>query len=112
MIIVKDKKDIKGKKMGGEEQRDWESRKRYWEKFKPKVKEEKKEEPFVKKEKFLERIFDKRIKPGEELSNRDKTRLYLREISENLLERRKKGGKKVLILWLEYSAELRKAEKL
>ena len=81
--------------MGGEEQRDWESKKRYWEKFKPKVKvkEEPKEEPFVKKEKFLERIFDKRIRPGEELSNRDKTRLYLREISENLLERRKKGGK-------------------
>ena len=49
--------------------------------------------PFVPKEKFLERIFDKRTKPGEELSNREKTRLYLKEISKNLLERRKIGGK-------------------
>ena len=91
-----DKDKGKGKKMGGEEQRDWESRIRKstdpedyrQEKFKPK-----KEEPFVPKEKFLERIFDKRTKPGEELSNREKTRLYLKEISKNLLERRKIGGK-------------------
>jgi hypothetical protein len=48
--------------------------------------------PFVKKEKFLERIMDKRVAPGEELSNAAKTRLYLKEISKNLLERRKKGG--------------------
>jgi len=96
--INKDKKYVypnRGIKMGGEEQRDWASRIRKstdpedyrQEKFKPK-----KEEPFVKKEKFLERIMDKRVAPGEELSNAAKTRLYLKEISKNLLERRKKGG--------------------
>jgi len=41
----------------------------------------------------LGRIFDKRVKPGEEISNRDKAFAYIRNISDNLLERRLVGGK-------------------
>ena len=103
--MKKNKKDIKGEKnvgyyhpsrlpgkMGGEEQRNWESQQRRKDKeYEPTFF---KEDPgFVKKEKFLERIMDKRVAPGEELSNAAKTRLYLKEISKNLLERRKEGGK-------------------
>ena len=79
-------------KMGGEEQRNWESlQRRKDKKYEPTFF---KEDPgFVDKKTFLEKIMDKRIKPGEELSNAAKTRLYLKEISQNLLEHRKKGGK-------------------
>ena len=55
----------------------------------PKAKEEK----FVAKDTLLGRIFDKRIKPGEDISNRDKASAMLRNISDNLLERRLVGGK-------------------
>ena len=52
-----------------------------------------KEEEFVAKDTLLGRIFDKRIKPGEDISNRDKASAMLRNISDNLLERRLVGGK-------------------
>ena len=52
-----------------------------------------KEEEFVPKDTVLGRIFDKRIKKGEEISNRDKAFAYIRNISDNLLERRLVGGK-------------------
>ena len=42
---------------------------------------------------MLGRIFDKRVKSGEEISNADKTSAMLRNISDNLLERRLVGGK-------------------
>ena len=48
---------------------------------------------FVPKDTVLGRIFDKRVKPGEEISNRDKAFAYIRNISDNLLERRLVGGK-------------------
>jgi len=50
-------------------------------------------EKFVPKDTVLGRIFDKRVKPGEEISNRDKAFAYIRNISDNLLERRLVGGK-------------------
>jgi len=50
-------------------------------------------EKFVPKDTVFGRIFDKRVKPGEEISNRDKTMAYIRNISDNLLERRLVGGK-------------------
>ncbi len=52
-----------------------------------------KKEEFVAKDTLLGRIFDKRIKPGEDISNRDKASAMLRNISDNLLERRLVGGK-------------------
>jgi len=48
---------------------------------------------FIPKDTVLGRIFDKRVKPGEEISNRDKAMAYIRNISDNLLERRLVGGK-------------------
>jgi hypothetical protein len=57
-------------------------------------KETKKEaEKFVPKDTVLGRIFDKRVRPGEEISNLAKTNAMLRNISDNLLERRVVGGK-------------------
>ena len=50
-------------------------------------------EKFVPKDTVLGRIFDKRVKPGEEISNLAKTNAMLRNISDNLLERRVVGGK-------------------
>ena len=50
-------------------------------------------EKFVPKDTLLGRIFDKRVKPGEDISNRDKASAMLRNISDNLLERRLVGGK-------------------
>jgi ATP-dependent exoDNAse (exonuclease V) beta subunit len=41
----------------------------------------------------LGRIFDKRIKPGEDISNSAKASAMLRNLSDNLLERRLVGGK-------------------
>ena len=52
-----------------------------------------KKEEFVAKDTLLGRIFDKRVKPGEDISNRDKASAMLRNISDNLLERRLVGGK-------------------
>jgi len=52
-----------------------------------------KKEEFVAKDTLLGRIFDKRIKPGEDISNRDKASAMLRNLSDNLLERRLVGGK-------------------
>ena len=51
-------------------------------------------EKFVDKDTLLGRIFDKRVRPGEEISNRDKSSAILRNISDNLMERRLVGGKK------------------
>ena len=87
------------KSMGGEEQRDYESRIRKskdpkdyrQDKFKPEVKEKK--EKFVPKDTVLGRIFDKRVREGEEISNRDKAFAMLRNIGDNLSERRLVGGK-------------------
>tara|TARA_R110002020_G_scaffold150515_2_gene327360 strand:- start:280 stop:1494 length:1215 start_codon:yes stop_codon:yes gene_type:complete len=87
------------KSMGGEEQRDYESRIRKskdpkdyrQDKFKPEVKEKK--EKFVPKDTVLGRIFDKRVREGEEISNRDKAFALLRNIGDNLSERRLVGGK-------------------
>ncbi len=68
-------------------------------KRKPTIKKETKKETKKEKEKFvpkdtvLGRIFDKRVKPGEEISNLAKTNAMLRNISDNLLERRVVGGK-------------------
>ena len=50
-------------------------------------------EKFVRKDTVLGRIFDKRVGPGEEISNLAKTNAMLRNISDNLLERRVVGGK-------------------
>ena len=50
-------------------------------------------EKFVPKDTVLGRIFDKRVRPGEEISNLAKTNAMLRNISDNLLERRVVGGK-------------------
>tara|TARA_R110000796_G_scaffold247311_1_gene372692 strand:+ start:8 stop:1006 length:999 start_codon:yes stop_codon:yes gene_type:complete len=50
-------------------------------------------EKFVAKDTLLGRIFDKRVKPGEDISNRDKASAMLRNLSDNLLERRLVGGK-------------------
>ena len=58
-----------------------------------KYKKENKKEEFVPRDTLLGRIFDKRIKPGEDISNRDKASAMLRNISDNLLERRLVGGK-------------------
>jgi len=41
----------------------------------------------------LGRIFDRRVMPGNELSNNEKAFAYIRNISDNLLERREVGGK-------------------
>jgi hypothetical protein len=84
------------KTMGGEEQRDYESRIRKstdpedyrQDKFKPKV-----EEKFVPRDTVLGRIFDERVREGEEISNRDKAFALLRNIGDNLSERRLVGGK-------------------
>ena len=57
------------------------------------LKENPPKEEFVAKDTLLGRIFDKRIKPGEDISNRDKASAMLRNISDNLLERRLVGGK-------------------
>ena len=58
-----------------------------------KYKKENKKEEFVPRDTLLGRIFDKRVKPGEDISNRDKASAMLRNISDNLLERRLVGGK-------------------
>ena len=50
-------------------------------------------EKFVRKDTVLGRIFDKRVRPGEEISNLAKTNAMLRNVSDNLLERRVVGGK-------------------
>lgn len=50
-------------------------------------------EKFVPRDTVLGRIFDKRVRPGEEISNLAKTNAMLRNISDNLLERRVVGGK-------------------
>jgi hypothetical protein len=50
-------------------------------------------EKFVPKDTVLGRIFDKRIKPGEDISNSAKASAMLRNLSDNLLERRLVGGK-------------------
>jgi len=52
-----------------------------------------KKEEFVPRDTLLGRIFDKRVKPGEDISNADKASAMLRSISDNLLERRLVGGK-------------------
>jgi len=57
------------------------------------VKVAKESEKFVPRDTLLGRIFDKRVKSGEEISNADKTSAMLRNISDNLLERRLVGGK-------------------
>jgi hypothetical protein len=68
-------------------------------KKKPTIKKETKKETKKEKEKFvprdtlLGRIFDKRIKPGEDISNSAKASAMLRNLSDNLLERRLVGGK-------------------
>jgi len=58
---------------------------------KAKAKAEK--EKFVPRDTLLGRIFDKRIKPGEDISNSAKASAMLRNLSDNLLERRLVGGK-------------------
>lgn len=58
-----------------------------------KYKKENKKEEFVPRDTLLGRIFDKRVKPGEDISNADKASAMLRSISDNLLERRLVGGK-------------------
>jgi len=50
-------------------------------------------EKFVPKDTLLGRIFDKRVREGEEISNRDKAMALLRNIGDNLGERRLVGGK-------------------
>jgi len=50
-------------------------------------------EKFVPKDTVLGRIFDERIREGEEISNRDKAFALLRNIGDNLSERRLVGGK-------------------
>ena len=50
-------------------------------------------EKFVPRDTLLGRIFDKRIKPGEDISNSAKASAMLRNLSDNLLERRLVGGK-------------------
>ena len=83
--------------MGGEEQRNYESRIR-----KPKTKykptffaEEKEEKP--KEKSFLEKMFDKEIKEGELLSNKDKTFATMRAISDRLLRPANPGESKSLL---------------
>ena len=58
-----------------------------------KYKKENKKEEFVPRDTLLGRIFDKRVKPGEDISNADKASAMPRSISDNLLERRLVGGK-------------------
>tara|TARA_R110002020_G_scaffold415839_1_gene625099 strand:+ start:234 stop:1457 length:1224 start_codon:yes stop_codon:yes gene_type:complete len=62
---------------------------------KPIIKKEKTKEAekFVPKDTVLGRIFDDRIREGEEISNRDKAFALLRNIGDNLSERRLVGGK-------------------
>ena len=63
---------------------------------KPKIEKAKaktEKEKFVPKDTLLGRIFDKRIKPGEDISNSAKASAMLRNLSDNLLERRLVGGK-------------------
>ena len=50
-------------------------------------------EKFVPRDTVLGRIFDKRVREGEEISNRDKAMALLRNIGDNLGERRLVGGK-------------------
>ena len=50
-------------------------------------------EKFVPRDTVLGRIFDKRVKEGEELSNNEKAFALIRNASRNLLERREIGGK-------------------
>ena len=83
--------------MGGEEQRNYESRIR-----KPKTEykptffaEEKEEKP--KEKSFLEKMFDKEIKEGELLSNKDKTFATMRAISDRLLRPANPGESKSLL---------------
>ena len=61
------------------------------EEAKAKVKAEK--EKFVPRDTVLGRIFDKRVREGEELSNNEKAFALIRNASRNLLERREIGGK-------------------
>ena len=58
---------------------------------KAKAKDEK--EKFVPRDTVLGRIFDKRVREGEELSNNEKAFALIRNASRNLLERREIGGK-------------------
>jgi len=63
---------------------------------KPKIEKAKaktEKEKFVPRDTLLGRIFDKRIKPGEDISNSAKASAMLRNLSDNLLERRLVGGK-------------------
>lgn len=83
--------------IGGEEQRNYESRIR-----KPKTEykptffaEEKEEKP--KEKSFLEKMFDKEIKEGELLSNKDKTFATMRAISDRLLRPANPGESKSLL---------------
>ena len=62
-------------------------------KTKAKAEAKAEKEKFVPKDTVLGRIFDKRVRPGEEISNLAKTNAMLRNISDNLLERRVVGGK-------------------
>mgnify|MGYP003120711616 CR=1 FL=1 len=50
-------------------------------------------EKFVPRDTVLGRIFDERVREGEEISNRDKAFALLRNIGDNLSERRLVGGK-------------------
>ena len=50
-------------------------------------------EKFVPRDTVLGRIFDKRVREGEELSNNEKAFALIRNASRNLLERREIGGK-------------------
>lgn len=83
--------------MGGEEQRNYESRIR-----KPKTEykptffaEEKEEKP--KEKSFLEKMFDKEVREGELLSNKDKTFATMRAISDRLLRPANPGESKSLL---------------
>ena len=58
-----------------------------------KAEKAKEAEKFVPKDTVLGRIFDDRIREGEEISNRDKAFAMLRNIGDNLSERRLVGGK-------------------
>ena len=62
-------------------------------KFDKAAKAKAEKEKFVPKDTLLGRIFDKRIKPGEDISNSAKASAMLRNVSDNLLERRLVGGK-------------------
>ena len=83
--------------MGGEEQRNYESRIR-----KPKTEykptffaEEKEEKP--KEKSFFEKMFDKEVKEGELLSNKDKTFATMRAIGDRLLRPANPGESKSLL---------------